>query len=233
MKKLIFLLVLFLVSCSSPPNIPKTNKMALTLEAGIDQPNTQSLNTLQLNEQCPHLCWLGINPGVTTYQEAKTIMSSSDQIDQKRLEVTPSEISAAVWHSDPTDFYDGNAAITFENGIVKTIILGVPQLRIKDITKLIGEPDKISYFVVDVADGPGKIAVSAIYFSSHKIMITTGDDWSGPDPDNQIDGLYLNTEFNNTILPDYRPIQPWLGYGHIEEYLPDVATPRPNNPSHP
>ena len=55
-------------------------------------------------------------------------------------------------------------------------------------------------------------------------MIISGG-WTGPEPSDTIVELWLNTEFNNSILKDYGPIQPWLGYGYIKDYLPGVEIP--------
>jgi hypothetical protein len=225
MKKLICIFVIFLVGCEPKPVVLSSDTVPWPPLATAEKAASLSINTLQFNEDCPHLCWIGINPGVTTYQEAKTILSTSNQIDQKWLDISPSEINAAIWHLDSTNTYNGNAAITFENGVVKNIILGNSHIRIMDLINLLGEPDKISYKVLDTPDGPGKILFYAVYFSSHKVMIYSGGGWGGPDSNDPIKGLVLNTEINTSILPWYTPIQPWLGYGHIKEYLPDVDIP--------
>jgi|WetSurMetagenome_2_1015567.scaffolds.fasta_scaffold45586_4 hypothetical protein len=224
MKKLIFIFLVFLVSCESKPIIPITDKVPPAPQATIEQPNSSALDTLQVNERCPYLCWMGIKPGVTTFEEAKSILNTSDQIDQKLLKVSNTRISVPIWYTVPTRTTHSNAYITFENGVVNTISFGDPPFKIKDITNLIGEPDKISYLVIDTPDGPGKIAIFVIYFSSRKIMVTSGG-WTGPDPNDHIVGLDLNTEFDNSLLPAYGPIQTWLGYGHIKDYLPDVEIP--------
>jgi hypothetical protein len=225
MIKLVLIFILLLTGCESTSIIPSSDNMIISPKVTNEKPASSALDTLQFNEKCPRLCWMGINPGVTTYQDVVTIMRTSEQIDQNWLDITSSEINAAIWHLDSTNTYNGNAAIAFENGVVKNIILGNSHIRIKDLINLLGEPDKISYKVFDTPDGPGKILFYAVYFSSHKVMIYSGGGWGGPDSNDPIKGLVLNTEINTSILPWYRPIQPWLGYGHIKEYLPHVEIP--------
>jgi hypothetical protein len=201
MKKLIFVFIIFLVGCES---------------------KQISLNS---NNQCLTLCWMGINPGITTFDEAKTILTASDQIDQKWLNVTNSKIYAAVWYTEPTHEITGNVGLTFENGVVKTISLTNPPFTMKNIIDLIGEPDKISYFVLDTPDGPGKMLYYAVYFTPRKIMIFSGGGWNGPQPDDSMKWLRINTEFDSAFHQEIGVIQPWRGYGHIKDYLPDVEIP--------
>jgi hypothetical protein len=225
MKKLIFVFILFLFGCESKQITPSTFIIPQTQQVAIQQPTITSINTINSNEQCLFLCWMGINPGVTTFDEAKTILSTSDQIDQKWLDITNSEINAAIWYTETAHEITGNVGLTIENGVVKTITLGEPLFKMKNIINLIGEPDKISYLVLDTPDGPGKMLYYAVYFTPRKIMILSRGGWNGPDPDDLMIWIKINTEFNTTFLQKNVVFQPWRGYGHFKDYLPDVEIP--------
>ena len=233
MKRIIFLSIFVLMGCQSAPPGSVVNISSLFPEATITKSVPASINTLQLNQQCPHFCWMGMNPGVTTFQEAETILSTSNQIDPKWLRVSATGI-LAVWntHINPLQPFPCNVSIVIENGMVKTISFGSLPFRIKDFTNRIGEPDKISIALVKAAERD--FVTYAIYFSSRKVLIVVSPgDLTGPDSNDYIFEMYLNTEFTKATLPSWYelgPIGPWLGYGHIKDYLPGVYIPPTNQP---
>ncbi len=228
MKKFTFLFLMLLVSCKSTPVVPIIETLPPSPEATIMEPVPTSINTFQFNDQCQHLCWMTINPGVTTIQNAKTIVDNSNQIDQKALQASDKEIFA-IWHTDPINSFPSHVPvhveIKFENGVVKTISFAPLPFRIIDFTNLLGQPDKISITLMRVAEG--EEVIYAIYFSSQKIMIQVSPGgWMGPDLNDHIFAIELNTEFNKADLPSWwGPIQSWHGYGHIRDYLPGVEIP--------
>jgi hypothetical protein len=53
----------------------------------------------------------------------------------------------------------------------------------------------------------------------------------GPDPNDYIEDMYLDTNLDDKnlypwIIIDNGNRQPWLGYGHLDEYLPGVEIPK-------
>ena len=42
-----------------------------------------TMKVFEFSNRCSHICWLGINPGSTTSEEAKALLRSSKQIDSK------------------------------------------------------------------------------------------------------------------------------------------------------
>jgi hypothetical protein len=112
-----------------------------------------------------------------------------------------------------------NINIHFENGLVKSISFGGMLYTIDDFINLLGEPDEIS---ISVQLAEVNFIHYAIYFSTRKVLITVSPgNRNGPDPKDAIFGLELNAEFDNSTLPTgWGSIRPWLGYGHIKDYLP-------------
>jgi len=50
--------------------------------------------------------------------------------------------------------------------------------------------------------------------------------YPGPNPNNIITGLELNTQLDMSKPPPELPVfQPWLGYGHLDDYLSIVESP--------
>jgi hypothetical protein len=132
----------------------------------------------------------------------------------------------SIWYTDPINSFPAHVpahvGITFENGLVRTITLAPLPFRLKDLTNLIGEPDKISITLMRGAER--EFIIYGVYFSPRKIRISVDlGESTGPDPRDYISGLGLNTEFN--IASWQGSIQPWLGYGHIKDYLPGVDIP--------
>jgi hypothetical protein len=182
------------------------------------------INTFQFNEHCPHLCWLGINPGVTTSQDAIKILSLTNHIDQESLQVSSSQSYEAVWYAGPAKVSKTTVYMDLKNGLVWTISFDNPPFSLSDFMNLIGKPDEIRFMVMRTAETTE--VIYAIYFSSARVMIESGDQ-SGPEPGNSIVELWLNMDFSNTTFPPptWGAIQPWLGYGHIKDYLPRVGIP--------
>ena len=209
MNKTVLMLLPFLVACQSLVGAPR----AIPSSSG-----DAAVSALGFDTQCYHLCWMGINPGVTTASNVQTILSKSNQIDHTSLQASASEISAA-WNAPlgPPLNYRVYVRLTVEKGLVETISFSDMPLRIKDVTARIGEPDKISITFVRTAES--QHLFYDLYYSSRKLMLDVYlGSVSGPDPDDYIGDLYLNKEF--IIAPWQAPIQPWLGYGHAKEYLP-------------
>src|SRR5258706_7558432 len=99
------------------------------------------IEAFDVSENCPHVCWLGINPGTTTKADTITVLHNTNRIKQKTIIVDESGIGAEwfVGASFPID-----ASITFKNGLVKEVILsGIAPMTISDFIPLLGEPDYI------------------------------------------------------------------------------------------
>ena len=91
--------------------------------------------------------------------------------------------------------------------------------------RLVGEPDEI---YINLATAPGATYIQYMtYYDTERIMIAVSPgSRNGPDPNDLVYALFLNTEFDRAnLLAEGENFQPWLGYGHLKDYLPGVQTP--------
>lgn len=204
MKKAILLTILLLAGCYPSPS-----------EAFV------------YDKHCPHVCWFGINPGITTIDEARSLLRSSNQINQKSYSDDETGFSVE-WRTGqlPT-----RVGVYGENGIVKRISFGVSTfpLTVNGIINLLGEPEQISITWEQAPDDNCCISY-VIYYPTQKsaIWVMPGNH-NGPDPNDRI-GLVLNIELDEADAPRWLSdskdsFQPWLGYGHLAEYVPTREAP--------
>ncbi len=73
--------LLFLISCQSRSD---------RLNTELLRASRASMDSFKFNENCLHICWLGINPSITTAEEAKHILKESSQIDNQWYQVSDS-----------------------------------------------------------------------------------------------------------------------------------------------
>ena len=108
---------------------------------------------------------VGINPTRTTAIEAKSLIASSNQIDQKSLEISDAGISA-VWFIEKTDTFRSYVRIQFHEGLVTSIGFSLLPFTMSDFISLLGQPDEISIWE---ERGPDGLYVSyALYYLSAK-----------------------------------------------------------------
>jgi len=197
-----------LIGCKSMPANLITNNFS-----------PSSIESFQFNESCPHGCWLGINPGTTTAAKAKAILQASNQIDKQSYLVDP---DGFVTSWQPENFMNATCTVGvhFEKGVVDTLYVTNVPSTVNDFVRILGQPDliriKVQRAIVDSV-------AYAIYFSSRKVMIgVLQADWTGPAP-SDMGTVWLNVESDLSTPPvDWGISQPWLGYGHIKDYLPGV-----------
>ena len=96
------------------------------------------------NQECPHVCWLKINPGVTTVEETKTILNSSSQIDQTSY-IEDDTGLRLEWYSDIRQSLPIRVGIVSENEVVQKLYFDFNTIvKIREFIDLMGEPDEIS-----------------------------------------------------------------------------------------
>jgi hypothetical protein len=204
MKKTVFLILFVLTSCQA--------------FSGRTAPAT--MNVFTLNEQCPYVCWLGINPGKTTLEEAKTLLTASNQIDQKSVKIYGNSSIDFVWYDRGLDANLSRVEIEFRDELVSSIFFNNFPFSVNELVSLLGEPSQISITVLmgaheDYFD-------YELYFPAQKVLLYSSPSGSqnGPQPDDDISRLVLNTEIYKYTLPAWAgKLQPWLGYGHVKDYL--------------
>ena len=200
-RKLVCLLMYLLAGCTS---LPATLPFAY-------------------NQECPHICWLGINPGVSTMDEARKLLSGSRQFSPIDEDDTGFRIK---WHtkqmSEKTaDVYVG---IVGESGIVNSVNFLFPaNVTVKNFIELLGEPDDISVMKQETAEIT--YVEYVLYYTQEKVLISSNTkDLTGPEVNNPLSVVYLNIDLSSNNLPNWISDQislrqPWLGFRKMDEYL--------------
>lgn len=175
------------------------------------------------NKECLHVCWLGINPSVTTVDEAKALVGSSSQIDQATY-IEDEDGFRIEWHTKQMGVNPARVGIITENGKVKSITFLFPSsVKVQEFIDLLGEPDEISIQKVEAAELTYYEYV--IYYTKPKIIIFAFTrDEDGPHLEDSVDIMYLDIDLDNSDGPSWllkhkALRQPWLGFGRADEYL--------------
>ena len=218
MKKNIFLILLILSGCTT---IPSSTALPTSSSSRISD---QILASFEFDSKCPHMCWLGINPGKTTQNDAIAILRASEAIDQGSF-VNYDDYLSVIWFMGNTREFEYPVTIVFENGAVKSIgFANLIELTINDLFKILGKPDEINISYELPPDGPRYIRY-IVYYPRQKIRIDINPaPWNEPNPQDVVRGFGLNQEYPYTN-PGWSNLQPWLGFGHLKDYLPGVEIP--------
>jgi hypothetical protein len=175
------------------------------------------------NQKCPHICWLGINPSITTADETRTLLRSSSQIDQNSYTEDESGIKAE-WSTKQNGVLSARVGIVLSNGTVKSInFLFTTDVNIQEFVDLLGEPNEISIKKVEAAEVT-YFEYIMYYTVSKALIYASTTDKNGPNTADPIDIVYLNIDPDDPDAPkwllEHQELrQPWLGFGHLEEYL--------------
>jgi hypothetical protein len=220
--RIMCLIFLFLTSCTPAPASPSPAYSSLP-------PSVSMSSAFTYNQECPHGCWLGINPGVTTAEEARTILSSSRQIDQNSY-INDAAGFRVDWYMDRRQSLSNSVGIAVENGVVQKLNFGFYTIiKIREFIDLMGEPDEISVSKIYAAEAPRYIDYVVYYTSMNALIFVSTTNEAGPDIEDPVKILYLNispeesTRLN--FMADQNLRQPWLGFGHLEEYLKNRPMP--------
>jgi hypothetical protein len=162
---------------------------------------------------CVHLCWLGINPGVTSSDEMLRVLDTSDQIDQNTLNPADSGIGVE-WFTEATKTLRASAYLYVQEGVVQSISFEeLAPWTIGALIGLLGEPDQITIRME--TQGDVMYMPYALYFASEKVLASADSGDPGPHPNDSLVALKLNLAF------EHESFQPWIGYGHLDVYLAD------------
>ncbi len=211
MKKIVFLFILLLTCCSPSPRAMPTSDWTKAHSKPTEDLSgyVPNVSAITAGEECPHLCWMGINPGVTTPEEAKTLLQASDQIDPN-MEITETGI-VATWYSEKTKKLTASAYMRFEQGVVKSIaISSMSPFTLKDIIAIAGDPTGINIdmnIYGDVMEMP-----YGAYYASRQVLISADATEVGIHPNDPVHSLILNVSYSNNF-------RTWVGYGHLADYF--------------
>jgi len=228
MKRLIFLLV-FLLTCCAPKPTPTPTPPAVdlslvshSLPTGDLSMYTPAVAAFTVGAACPHMCWLGINPGTTTAADALAALKASDQIDQKSLQATDTGI-VLKWYTEKSKQLVSSVYLLLENSLVKSISFdGFAPFKLKDLAGLLGNPYGVN-MDMEVNDGVLYLPYET-YYPSQIILIGSDAAKDGPNADDGLVSLSLNIKYDNQIF------RPWLGYGHMKEYTVGKQVDQHNSP---
>lgn len=216
MKKIIVLLILLLpllTSCApsassklATPDWTKARSKPTPDLSGY-QPNIEAF---VVNEQCPHMCWLGINPGVTTPDEAKAALAESDQIDPQ-MEITDTGI-VAKWHTEKTKELTASAYLRFDQGVIKSIAFSdMAPFTLKNFIDLMGDPSGIN-IDMNIYGDVMEMPYGAYYFTRDVLVGAESAD-QGLHPNDPVNSLVLNVPYKKELF------RLWVGYGGLAEYF--------------
>lgn len=214
MKKTVLLTILFLSSCVS--------------KLSDNRAYQPSFEAFEVSDKCPSICWLGINPGTTSIDEAISIVMGSNKINRDEfLQITNTSLQSVWAYTDTSGVYKSNISLIFSNGVVESIYFNtLTPFTLSDFVRLLGEPD-IIIIELDKTVDSGDLVHYAVYFSLSRTSLSVyPGSWNGPNPHDYISTLVLNAEFTH---PEFFFIQekqqPWIGYERLQEYLPDQELP--------
>jgi hypothetical protein len=212
MKKIVFLLIFLLTCCTPAPQAIATPDWTKAHSRPTEDLSGYQVNitVFQAGDACPHLCWLGINPGVTKPDEAVALVKASDLVDQN-MEVTDTGI-VAKWFTEKTKKLVASAYVRFDQGVVKSIALSdMSPFTLKDIIVLIGEPSGIN-IDMNITGDVMEMPYGAYYFS-RDVFISADAAETGIQANDPVRSLILNVPYNKDIF------RAWVGYGHLAEYF--------------
>ena len=215
MKRAAFLLLVFLACCTPAPAPTPTPADPSLTSHSLPTPDWSgyrpSIEAFQRSPDCPHLCWLGINPGTTTAADAYKFLLASDQIDRKTLQATETGI-LATWFTEKTRRLNSAVYIYLEKDRVKSISFDrFAPFKIEDFTNLLGDPYGIN---IDMeVTGDVMYMPYQLYYSSQVVLLGSEAADTGPHAQDGLFSLSLNIQYDEKLF------HPWVGYGHLKEYF--------------
>jgi hypothetical protein len=220
MKKICFLFILFLSACATGTPTPTpapttapvdpslTSHSAPTADLSGYQPFIESF---QAGADCPHLCWLGIKPGVTTATDAYNLLKASDQVKQETLQATETGITLN-WVTEKTRALDSSVYLYIQDNVVKSISFDrFSPFKVQDFTNLLGDPSGVT---IDMeVNGDIMYMPYSLYYAANVVKLGSEAADKGPHPNDGLVTLIMNVPY------DAKYFKPWVGYGHLKEYF--------------
>jgi hypothetical protein len=192
----------------------------------LSERNPLSIAAFEAGKECPHVCWLGIQPEITSADNAISILMASNQINHEKLFQRSDTELLTQWYTDETKTFYSDVWLMFEGKLVKSITFNLlTPYNMNYFISLFGAPDTIIIDLDQTIDG-GNLVNYAVYFSQDKVSLSVyPGSWDGPNPEDPIRGMTINSEFTYSIFLKKVKQQPWQGYGHLKDYLPGQEIP--------
>jgi hypothetical protein len=154
------------------------------------------------------------------------MLMADEHIDhEKRFEVTASEINT-IWFTEDTHTLYSPVRIVIEGSYIDSIQFEhLAPISVGALITMLGEPDRAFIELDETTDG-GLLVYYALYFSSQRTSLSVyPGSWDGPNPEDDVRTLTLNSDFTYSNFFKKGISQPWLGYGRLSEYLPGQELP--------
>jgi hypothetical protein len=201
--------------------------LLLVLYFSVLQPRWSKIpkmDAFEVSENCPYLCWKGISPGKTTYTEARHILQTSWDVDQRSFR-SRNKNMYVNWFTERTRMRSADVWILVENDVVQSITFGtLGPFQLEDFVSLLGEPELIEF---EYQNYGRPLIKYTVHFHKYclSLIVVTGFT-RGPHPHDYIGNLTIrNKVLCSPGFDENELIQPWLGYGRLDEYLPGYDFP--------
>lgn len=227
-KIILFYLLVLLTACSQvQPRVPTPTQIEIPIPTLTVTPTlvrtpiptyifkdgSQSINAFKPSETCPNICWMGIHPGTTSAGQAVTFLKNAR--DTKQLEIFGNTIFASN-----SGFY---VSLLVSKNTIETLHLTPVSLKLGEMMSVLGEPKDVQLLSgCDISLRFRCLRYQIYYPSWNALLVIHPQDRTGPSP-------YDNVMSININIPNEwgAPSQPWLGYGHADEYMQNVPLPSP------
>ncbi|MBK9927746.1 MAG: hypothetical protein IPP66_20940 [Anaerolineales bacterium] len=219
-RKISLCVLLLLCSCAESLSTPQANPALATQEYFEEKSSrfaSDILGTIKFGESCQTVCWFGVEPGVTTADDAVALLANNGKFGVRLSKITDPSIYA--------DWFVGKdrtltqVSMQVEDGLVKYIIMqSMCCARVKYVVDSLGVPDGADANIYQAPDLT--VTNYHIYYLEKKMVLFVVDyDLQGLDQDAFTEAIFLGDEFS------VENMQPWIGYGYLKEYLPGQAWP--------
>jgi hypothetical protein len=204
----LLLLVLLAAACSPPPELRDQKLLNDT--------------SLLSGEPCEAPCWNGITPGITTWDEARTILEDDPSIEDPTLQTAEDSASVAASFKEPGGV-DASGQIFSEDGeTVGLIFLRLaPDMVLDDVLAKYGDPTWV--IGTPFSDDPPQAIVNLVYPENQMIVYVFVPGKEGAiDGTNEVVGvLYMKPEDMDTLLRT-SSLHAWEGFTTFPNYGPDA-----------
>jgi hypothetical protein len=156
---------------------------------------------------------MGIHPGTTSASQAVVLLKNSETT--KKLEIFGNTIVASS-----TEF---NVVLRFSSGVVESLHLTTASLTLGEMISVLGKPKDVKLNNNCGITTNFRCLYYQIYYPAWNTLIRIEpQDRAGPSSHDIVRVININ------LLDEWKePSQPWLGYGHADEYMHNVPLPSP------
>lgn len=218
-------MLILAVACSSLPDLSHTatetvipDPTRTPVPTHVFKASTEPIDAFEPNEVCPDVCWLGIRPG-TSVKWATLLLKNSRDIREIRTGYNEMWVE---WFP----LGSGDNAVTVliqssDNIVTSISLINVRSFTVGDMLALWGEPEQIEINGGCYHEGViCPISYQVQYSLLDIILSIESHDHHGPAPHDSVREINISVPVKNPLSA-----RPWLGYGHLDEYLQNLEVP--------